>query len=31
MFSHVMVGVTDLERSRQFYDALLATIGVPPC
>ena len=30
MFSHVMVGVTDLERSRQFYDALLATIGVPP-
>jgi catechol 2,3-dioxygenase-like lactoylglutathione lyase family enzyme len=30
MFSHVMVGVTDLEKSRQFYDALLATIGVPP-
>lgn len=30
MFSHVMVGVNDLEMSRQFYDALLGTIGVPP-
>ncbi|MBV7541495.1 VOC family protein [Acidovorax sp. sic0104] len=30
MFSHIMVGVTDLEKSRRFYDALLATIGVPP-
>lgn len=30
MFSHVIVGVTDLEKSRRFYDALLGTIGVPP-
>lgn len=30
MFSHVMVGVADLEKSRKFYDALLGTIGVAP-
>ncbi|CAM3859307.1 VOC family protein [Paracidovorax anthurii] len=30
MFSHVMVGVTDLEKSRQFYDALLGTLGIGP-
>lgn len=30
MFSHVMLGVNDLEVSRKFYDALLGTIGVPP-
>ena len=30
MFSHVMVGVNDLETSRKFYDALLATAGVAP-
>ena len=30
MFSHVMVGVTDLEKSRQFYDALLGTLGIAP-
>ena len=30
MFSHVMVGVSDLEVSRKFYDALLGTIGVGP-
>ncbi|TXH31821.1 MAG: VOC family protein [Burkholderiaceae bacterium] len=30
MFSHVMVGSNDLERSRQFYDAVLATLGVGP-
>ncbi|ABM35159.1 VOC family protein [Paracidovorax citrulli] len=30
MFSHVIVGVTDLEKSKRFYDALLGTIGVPP-
>jgi len=30
MFSHVMVGVSDLEVSRKFYDALLCTIGVGP-
>lgn len=30
MFSHVMVGVNDLEVSRKFYDALLGTLGIPP-
>ena len=30
MFSHVMVGVNDLEVSKRFYDALLGTIGIPP-
>jgi catechol 2,3-dioxygenase-like lactoylglutathione lyase family enzyme len=30
MFSHIMVGVKDLEASRKFYDAVLGTIGVPP-
>ena len=30
MFSHVMVGVNDLEVSRNFYDALLGTLGVGP-
>ena len=30
MFSHVMVGVNDLEASRKFYDALLGTMDVPP-
>ena len=30
MFSHVMVGVNDLERSKKFYDALLGAIGVAP-
>ena len=30
MFSHVMVGVNDLEASRKFYDALLATVGITP-
>jgi catechol 2,3-dioxygenase-like lactoylglutathione lyase family enzyme len=29
MFSHIMVGVKDLEASRKFYDAVLGTIGVP--
>jgi catechol 2,3-dioxygenase-like lactoylglutathione lyase family enzyme len=28
MFSHVMVGSNDIERSRAFYDALLGTLGV---
>lgn len=27
MFSHIMVGTNDLERSRAFYDALLKTLG----
>jgi catechol 2,3-dioxygenase-like lactoylglutathione lyase family enzyme len=30
MFSHVMVGVSDLEASRKFYDALLGTLGIGP-
>jgi catechol 2,3-dioxygenase-like lactoylglutathione lyase family enzyme len=28
MFSHVMLGVNDLERSKKFYDALLGTLGI---
>ena len=30
MFSHVMVGVNDLEASRKFYDAILGTLGIGP-
>ena len=30
MFSHVMVGVNDLEASKKFYDALLGTLGIAP-
>jgi catechol 2,3-dioxygenase-like lactoylglutathione lyase family enzyme len=30
MFSHVMVGVSDLEASKKFYDAVLGTVGVAP-
>jgi catechol 2,3-dioxygenase-like lactoylglutathione lyase family enzyme len=30
MFSHVMLGVNDLERSRKFYDALLGALGIAP-
>ena len=30
MFSHVMLGVNDLEASRKFYDALLGTLGIGP-
>lgn len=30
MFSHVMVGTNDLEASRKFYDATLATLGIAP-
>jgi catechol 2,3-dioxygenase-like lactoylglutathione lyase family enzyme len=30
MFSHVMVGTSDPERSRRFYDAVLGTLGVRP-
>ncbi len=29
MFSHIMVGATDLEASKRFYDAVLGAIGVP--
>ncbi len=30
MFSHIMVGVNDLEASKTFYDALLGTLGIKP-
>ena len=30
MFSHVMVGVNDLEVSKKYYDALLGTLGISP-
>ena len=30
MFSHIMVGTNDLERSKKFYDATLGALGVPP-
>lgn len=30
MFSHVMFGVNDLEKSKKFYDALLGTLGIGP-
>lgn len=28
MFSHVMVGTNDIERSKKFYDAVLGVLGV---
>ncbi len=30
MFSHVMIGSNDLDRSKRFYDALLTAIGGKP-
>jgi catechol 2,3-dioxygenase-like lactoylglutathione lyase family enzyme len=30
MFSHVMLGVSDIEASKQFYDAVLGTLGIAP-
>ena len=30
MFSHVMIGSNDIERSKKFYDALFAAIGGKP-
>lgn len=30
MFSHIMVGANDMERSKKFYDATLGALGVPP-
>jgi catechol 2,3-dioxygenase-like lactoylglutathione lyase family enzyme len=30
MFSHIMVGTNNLNKSKTFYDAVLGTIGVPP-
>lgn len=29
MFSHIVIGSNDIERSKNFYDAVLATVGVP--
>lgn len=29
MFSHIMVGSNDIERSKRFYDAVFAVLGVP--
>ena len=30
MFTHVMVGTDDMEKSKQFYDATLGVIGIGP-
>ena len=30
MFSHVILGVNDLEASKKFYDAALGTLGIKP-
>ncbi len=30
MFSHVMLGVSDLEKSKEFYDAVLGTLSMRP-
>jgi catechol 2,3-dioxygenase-like lactoylglutathione lyase family enzyme len=30
MFSHIMVGVNDLDRSKKFYDAVLGALGMSP-
>lgn len=30
MFSHVMIGVNDMDASRKFYDATLAALGYEP-
>jgi catechol 2,3-dioxygenase-like lactoylglutathione lyase family enzyme len=30
MFSHIMVGASDLDASTKFYDAVLGTLGVGP-
>lgn len=29
MFNHIMVGTNDIERSKRFYDAVLAVLGAP--
>jgi catechol 2,3-dioxygenase-like lactoylglutathione lyase family enzyme len=29
MFSHIMIGTNDLERSKKFYDAALGALGIP--
>jgi hypothetical protein len=30
MFSHIMVGSNDVDRSKKFYDALFGVLGVQP-
>ncbi len=30
MYSHIMVGSNDLDRSKKVYDAVLGALGVPP-
>ncbi len=30
MFSHIMIGTNDLDRSKDFYDAVLGVLEVPP-
>lgn len=30
MFNHIMVGSSDIERSRRFYDAVLGVLGAAP-
>ena len=30
MFSHIMIGTNDLDRSKKFYDSLLGSLGVAP-
>ena len=30
MFSHIMIGTNNLEKSKVFYDAVLGALGVPP-
>jgi catechol 2,3-dioxygenase-like lactoylglutathione lyase family enzyme len=30
MFSHIMVGSNDIERSKKFYDATLGALGIAP-
>jgi catechol 2,3-dioxygenase-like lactoylglutathione lyase family enzyme len=31
MIDHISLGVSDLERSKRFYDAVLAPLGIVPC
>ena len=30
MFTHVMIGANDVEKARQFYDAVLGALGIGP-
>jgi catechol 2,3-dioxygenase-like lactoylglutathione lyase family enzyme len=30
MFSHIMIGSNDIDRSKKFYDAIFGTLGVAP-